>query len=1415
MSVLGPSETSSRVDPIGSPTSDHDQFTNTGDVRTPQNMSDTPSPSHGRESFPLSRNVPPIAPVEMRVHFDEFAAQLRLHRHGEHKRRMLEHRRTHLQKAVALSGRLRRLTSWLHDGLVEISKFTNTADFVRVHEHLLNLTDVCFSRWSTDIRASDAVSSGAPSNTTTGDFLAKLSQSSQNDCLEFIRNVRSNPRFLIERFKAVSSAQLVALSTAPQYHDLGTYITSFSGSRGRVSQRKRIQSYARNLEEYATTFERKNPMSFLLHNCFAASSPSENHLRLQTWSTICAEMYVEQGDAFLAFLHQILWEFSGTSSWRARDRLELFLMDTLQRGAFLLEPIGDIRKGSLDSYIADTLDGGQAREFFDGAVRELFEILSLQDGGFPQGVLELLRAIVAKLPDEATQGRFRGYAVFDWLLQRFLRNAIEFPENREMLLQFHISDSARSTILLGLWQRACRKAEEIISVEDIVGPDAKLQDEVNSIINQLYAEDLMSDTPAKSPYMLDCISLCASDLIHTLEAMSQQYKNAASHFEPFMQYTATAFHSSYSRARPKLDKLRRELQLLFEPGHSSVASHATSEEWLLIPLIDGNPAAPPSIPPTTKPTTVSLLDKFPASNPVQTAAIRLALDDKYDLLNPSSPVSERRSSLQDLMIMRERQARSSADTVDANFWASALDYYDENYPLAFTSHAESRMLRPLVTYLQHQAKSDDRLLEARVAELEQEFQAAKESLVKAGKRMEHLKLKMWYVTSVVVSSAYENAQNITKALAYMWLPTPPAPAQAYSVSSGSRDRPGTSTSTASSLFEQPRLDTMKILKAPKEHGGPKKLADEQIELTKRWLERNEIDNFCKGEERIHRFCMEIEMATQKLVAESAVESPDLWSSDLWTKERNLFESSPVAASGIPFSTRPSSVISDAPSSTPWGRPAYSSALSSRSLDADNASSPGARGLAAGYGSSWMPHSGSEGDLQPTSVLPSRSLTATSAESIWSSSSPFSSQARSQTSASLAPSIWSHSSAAHPSRSQTSASLSSRPPSIYSEIPQLKPFETGMAKTCFLETIREGLTVLLLSDLGNPVWSLGSETDAWLESHRRNSHVSRRLSRRQQLSQLLSSRSAVPMPAVGTGHAQHQRRSWSTDDTHTAKEDSGKLDAVPRPDQHALYDLDDVLKKVSRQVDPNAKLRAIHEFRQLAVLCLERQTVVQVPTRSTGRRQSLEPGVSGSRLRSSPVNSTVSAKVRSEKDIRDYIRNVLHALEPKTLFRDLQYIAAFTSLDALNQTEQGKAFVQIGLAALSSKDEVCRAMVELADRIVARDGIKRRASAEDAEYALNKARDYWIIAAKEGNAVAQRELASLYLAHPEISVPPTVTAPLSVAGEIFTNEMMWRGNDNDVNRQALCLALHWMQLAAAAGDTIARQKLEERKGQATK
>ena len=151
--------------------------------------------------------------------------------------------------------------------------------------------------------------------------------------------------------------------------------------------------------------------------------------------------------------------------WRAKDRLELFLMDVLQRGAFLLEPVGEYRsKAVLQTYISDTLDTDEAREFFDDAARRLFAILCSEDGGYPVGAIEFCRALLAQLPEDA-QANLRAYLAFDWFLDEFLRITITYPENEKMLLQFHISESARVHILHQLWHRAQARVRDVFLPE--------------------------------------------------------------------------------------------------------------------------------------------------------------------------------------------------------------------------------------------------------------------------------------------------------------------------------------------------------------------------------------------------------------------------------------------------------------------------------------------------------------------------------------------------------------------------------------------------------------------------------------------------------------------------------------------------------------------------------------------------------------------------------------------------------------------------------------------------------------------------------------------------------------------------------------------------------------------------------------
>jgi hypothetical protein len=93
---------------------------------------------------------------------------------------------------------------------------------------------------------------------------------------------------------------------------------------------------------------------------------------------------------------------------------------------------------------------------------------------------------------------------------------------------------------------------------------------------------------------------------------------------------------------------------------------------------------------------------------------------------------------------------------------------------------------------------------------------------------------------------------------------------------------------------------------------------------------------------------------------------------------------------------------------------------------------------------------------------------------------------------------------------------------------------------------------------------------------------------------------------------------------------------------------------------------------------------------------------------------------------------------------------------------------------------------------------------------------WTITAREGDPVAERELAIFYLTHPELV--DRVTAPLSKPKDTFKAQVMemhgsgGSGKDGDLERSdpaTMCVAYHWMELSALGGDELAKKYLRQR------
>ncbi|KAG6014235.1 hypothetical protein E4U54_005656 [Claviceps lovelessii] len=835
------------------------------------------------------------------------------------------------------------------------------------------------------------------------------------------------------------------------------------------------------------------------------------------------------------------------------------------------------------------------------------------------------------------------------------------------------------------------------------------------------------------------------------------------------------------------------------------------------------------------------------------------------------------------------------------------------------------------------------------------------------RRVRAMRDKMWFVTDVRNSKQYGHSRDICQALKTMGMP------RRWNSMHRSRTNVGRGHGgSGSSYLYRAESQIIDLLAASEEQGGPNKLSDDQAELTSSWLQQYGIQNFCQGEERIHRFCYEVDKCISKLVGETIRDAPVLWSSDLYKREKLVYDG--MKGRGKDRSWKPgddaTSVISDterrlgSPLTGPGrlGRDSRSSNSSQySSLDTGsriNFTRPAAslsdmlenynhldraspvNTTDASMGTFWSP-------FQPTtttSLASGLSRTHSPTTSLTNVSTTFSGSLHQV-----------------PLQSSSSSMSTGRPETSASSTETIFLQRVEDEKTRFLTGLRQTLTSLLLSDLGGHVLARGSETDSWFnrlgqECIDRKDAVDRRARDRLDTKDKEVSIRSSTRPRVvekkkscrnsrGAGEVASERDMAPThgsvnydehDDDDDDDDDSDNADgndmasgnrvqfihasstnprdnSVEFPFKKAYCRL---LNMLSVHPNPFAKLNALNELENLIMASLTsngskkklrgnrsdagsstaddrgghhvRQTPLDGTIdnvrehRSQTLLQSAMHQSSGhvyqSRQMNTETRSVVSngaanaAAAAASASTTDVITGELQRLfrdantRPKSLFRDLQLIAAFVPSTILDKPERGKAFWNASLAALKLKSEVCLTMVEMADDIIAshtrfrKSGGGENSSVSDAKpsltgsppppsttYGLDDVGKMWTITAKEGYPTAQRELALFYLSNPEYV--ERTTLPLSKPREVFKQVVMERygrserargtlgpvgatalapsgvvnsragagaaggntgGKDGDVRNDAglMCVAVHWMEAAGHGGDELATSFLRQ-------
>lgn len=751
------------------------------------------------------------------------------------------------------------------------------------------------------------------------------------------------------------------------------------------------------------------------------------------------------------------------------------------------------------------------------------------------------------------------------------------------------------------------------------------------------------------------------------------------------------------------------------------------------------------------------------------------------------------------------------------------------------------------------------------------------------KRLKSLRDKMWYVTDVRNSAAYEGARNVAVALKTMGA----SKNSRYLPTSSARPR-NISRSSTNNFLLKTEAQVLDILAASEDQGGHNKLSDDQSEKTKKWLLQYGIYNFCKGEERIHRFCLEIDTCINKLVGDSLMEGPVLWSSELYYRDKRILDSGRQRGDLVVTGLGTLSISGDfGHDSEPGRRGLRSLDMNSpaRNVPKDLRSMSARNGSQQSFDSSrWSVRSSTAGDIMDSQDyfgMASPVLSIDSANTFWS---PFHTRVQSP--------INSFGNF----RPGTSSTTGETVMSTNSETASMA------AKKIFLTELKATLTSLLISDLGTLVFARGSETDSWFsgelghecmerkerqERRSRRKRRSRVIEKKKSFRDLRSAQKTEPVTLdtldgsgdKGSTSAPKPTTRHSTPDSHSAADTSSNSDTRSGISSHKMQPpLDQsgdfpykaafhkLLRMFSVHPNPYAKLNALYELEHLIIASLtslpSRKYVQRdvIPSTSQSpvfltdfasreaavgstRAQTLDEAIDHRTSQRSygPHLADMSSASRKSSDNRliavastdmivDVLQDLFREFEmlPRTLFRDLQFIAAFVPASILDKTDKGKAFWDTGLAALGMKQDVCRTLVEIADEIVLHYTQTRQTSAlsppegrtsmkgEIMKFGMQDAAKMWTITAKEGDAVAERELAIFYLTHPELV--DRTTLPLTKPSETFKAQVMEMhggaggGKEGDRERSdpaTMCVAYHWMELSAIGGDELAKKYLRQR------
>ncbi|KAL8911670.1 MAG: hypothetical protein Q9171_003197 [Xanthocarpia ochracea] len=1380
-----------------------------------------------------------------------------------------------LTRTCGIYGRLIPCLDNAHLAIADCYQNGDSTGFAKIHQTCERLVDACRNQ-TMEPTIGDPEDNIDRSYALPVSWLERLPQDCQHVVVSLLSSLRTDDNFLADRLSSLSFSELIKVasrsvpSRRPQSIFQGLPRRSSIGfSQSPLRQENDL------ISDKLWNFHQGDPFFVLFHGVFGTActqGAKEQRLKIQIWSTACARVITEARPGSDEFTISTLDAFFDSNVWSLKPQLETYIAKMLQKGAFLVDPVlkePTNAKEPLEIRNANAVIA--TSNFFDQALKDLLGILlsSSSVNMLPDGLHTFICRTLGKIHNIEVRTRARHFIVSKWLISSILARALTNPQT--YIVEFRktaapVLDLGMQSLveqLLGrfdaLPSEPGQKLPTLLQEPQSIGQIFMLSaHDVAGLLQALYPK-LLDSTSSANPSTAGSSTLVSESLWHghgdTLIAPSVSNMSldgvSVSKPEPLQSWNthpepldtgidsgaaALPRNKGYPSRIPE-DQLIRTYRYLTSSLQPLLAPNSgiALPDWEFFrtdsegcvqrsssngKMLFGSPRFFDQ-----QIDTVKMSDNSMKELRISIARLlTLQIPSSETTCDPSTMGGARsdeiRSGLDKLIQLAIDRASTGYRYQDLHFWWRAKELlreyqdsvhlllqsiYDECQERIRASHDASREIDEHLYGLSSLQQSQNR----RTACERRQRQA--------------FRMKMWYISDVQHSSTYEDALHVTQALRAM--ADPSRSKHPTGVVNWARNRLRNVAG-----HDRTNAQTLDALTEPNEHSGISKLNDDQVERTTRWLTRNSVENFCRGEERIHRFCLEVQKCSNKLTGPTLLESPVLWSSPLFEQEKKAFSRKPQNTHEQHFQDVNRNIT-------------HTSDAHLRAT-------------------------------LPTVVSQQRhGISQSGVNNYWIR--PLEANGRAGIDSPRSKSTFNDSFAREPVRS----------------LPYQTPFQTpdlaGLsdqsgqsqhfgnpheARECFIADVRKGLYSLVLSDLGYLSWHSGTETDSWLRQNLLDENI------------ILPAYGTAGPPQVAETHSQPRHERVHQNLVHPLKslkllltaasaaqqdltsrwhrQDKKELNSANSISEHTTHPKSDqsfpyrqsykaILEQFSLSNDPQNKLLRLHELEQLASLSIQdsltRTSSARirsgndraVRTNSSHLKSMLVPRTKATSFEEVIANCTERragtmrfknpAKTPSfssdtgsfgTDEVVDTFLSIFRdpELRPATLFRDLQYIAALVPAQMLDRTPQGKAFWDVGLAALALKQELCDSMIVRATDITTYHISASSSSptpptalpAGVAHTTLRDAAELWIITAKEGSATAARELGLLYLTHPEL-LPRATLLPFSKPKEVFRSVGAKKEGstveEGRLDPVTFAVVFHWMEVAANGGDKDARDFLK--------